>query len=119
MKLLHQQLFVILLCSFSQISGTILYNNSDNPIKYNIFNKQWLQLYSFFKPFPIARGTLLPHSFHQINNLDEQTKYIVTFYDVHNAHHNERFIIQGNKKKLVFTTKNKKNKSWSSFVNMR
>lgn len=118
MKLSYQQLFVILLCTYQQLSAITLYNNSDNPIKYNIFNKEWLQ-YSFFKPFPIARGTLSPHACQKINNLDEQTKYVVTFYDVHNAHHNQRFMIQGDRKKVVFTIKNKTTKKWPPFVKMQ
>jgi hypothetical protein len=119
MKISYQQLLIILLCVSQQTSAITLYNNSDRSIKYNIFSKRWLQLYSFFKPFPIHRGTLSKHTSHKIKDLDKQTKYVITFYDVHNAQHNQRFIIQGNARKLVFDVKNKITKELPSFAELQ
>ena len=119
MKISYQQLLVLLLCLTSQLSATTLHNNSDYAIKYNVFNKRWLQLYSFCKPFPKHRGTLQAHASKKIQDLDAKADYVVTFYDVHNAQHNQRHIIKGDRKKLVFDAKHKITKELPAFVDMQ
>ena len=119
MKISYQQLFIILLCAFQQLPAVTLFNNSDSPIKYNVFNKRWLKLYSFCKPFPKHRGTLPAHESKILDDLDSQTKYVVTFYDVHNAQHNQRRIIQGDTQELVFDIKNQTPKELPAFIDMQ
>lgn len=119
MKISYQQLCLILLCVSQQLPAVTLFNNSDSPIKYNIFNKRWLQLYSFCKPFPKHRGTLAAHESKIINDLDSKTKYVVTFYDVHNAQHNQRYIIQGEAQELIFDIKNQITKNLPAFIDMQ
>jgi hypothetical protein len=119
MKISYQQLCFILLCASQQLPAVTLFNNSDWPIKYNIFNKRWLKLYSFCKPFPKHRGTIQAQQSKIINDLDPQTKYVVTFYDVHNAQHNQRYTIQGDAPDLAFDIKNKTYKELPAFVDLQ
>jgi len=103
MKLSYQQLCFLLLY-VPTINATTLYNNSDVSIKFNIFKKHWI----LYQPFPEYSGTLQPHTSKIFDNLDPEIDYIITFYDVHNAKHNQRNFITGNTKKVTFKTDQKK-----------
>jgi|GEM_PF-1565723 len=104
MKISYQQLLIIIL-SFSQsIDAVMLYNKSNNSIKYNIFNKKWSEINQLF---PKNTGTIPANSSYEVNDLDPSVQYVVTFYNVHDAQYNQRFVIEGSDKKLEFHQKQK------------
>jgi len=103
MKLSYQQLCIFLLCT-ETINATTLHNNSNISIKFNIFKKQWI----LYQPFPEYSGTLQPQSSKNFDNLNPEIDYIITFYDVHNAQHNQRHFITGATKNVTFQTDPKK-----------
>ena len=100
MKISYQQQLLIIMLTLSQsIDAVILYNKSNNPVKYNIFSKKWSAINQLF---PKHTGSIPADSSYEINDLDPSMQYVVTFYNVHDAQYNQRFVIKGSDKKLDF-----------------
>ena len=104
MKISYQQLLIIMLTISQSLDAVMLYNKSNNSIKYNIFNKKWSAISQLF---PKHTGTIPANSSYKINDLDPSIQYVVTFYNVHDAQYNQRFVIKGSDKKLEFNQKSK------------
>ena len=102
MKISYQQLFIMILCIAQPISAITLCNTSNSTIRFNIFKKKLIQHGYKFDPFSKGSGKISPHASYQINNLDPNDDYTVTFYDVYNCKNNKVFTVKGNKRKLLF-----------------
>ena len=102
MKISYQQLCIMFLCMSQSISAVTLYNNSDTTIRFNIFKKNFAQDCYNFDPLPKKFGKISPGSSNEINNLDPNNDYIVTFYDVYNCKNNKVFVIKGDVDRLSF-----------------
>ena len=98
MKRSVQQLLIVALFSLFQNSEAIvIYNNSNQKIKFNIFRQD-----TMFEIFSKAHGTLTPHQSFTMESLDPEGKYKIIFYDPYNAQNNYCDAFDGNTDKIAY-----------------